>query len=1007
MECKQSKKRFKLYLEPNSTAAVPTMTLWRKKRANKSTPSDLTCGSSQHANSEDEEVSVEQQERLRSPARNGEFTSTSSEELINMDNRISGRSKTRHVRRKRSRPRTIICTSSSESDDCQNTEASVADSDLLSSMAEMIASDVDYPDVCGEDKSVISTLNGENRHDNLVAIDDIQDEGDAGDLNGSVTSISQDIDHQDVFSDFLDDRNFDVEDTVDDIYPDRSASLNNSDDETDIEEWWDAEEEVDMGINQGSSDENSDSNNNDESIMIDDTLNDSLFEGSKVSKAEALILILSFVMKHCLSALAVGDLLELMNILIGKHVFKSVKSIMKLIFCNNVIQLRFHFYCLYCYAFVRSYSGVSDDNLSCPHCNKACIVSDLSKGNFFVTANLCSQVKSLFQRRDINPHLFYRDSRSKMKRDNTEDIYDGSVYKTMMEDGQPLSNKHNFSYCFNSDGLPVFKSSKFSIWPIFIMINELPPRLRFKNLILAGVWFGDVEPKMEIFLQEFATEANKLAEEGIFWMNEGSRIHSKLFGLCCCADAPARAAMQNTMKFNGYFGCGLCYHPGKIVDRVIKYPFDVCDYNDRTDSEVLEDMTRAINEGRTIRGIKGPSALINLSNFPICWGFPPDFMHCLLLGVVRQLSELWFASPASSPFYIGSPRMVSLIDKRLKSIQPPSNVARAPRPISVRKYWKASEWYSWLLFYGVICLNGILPEEFLQHFIVLVKASFLLLQKSISLADIKQSDVLLFSFVCRFQLLYGTNAMTFNVHQLTHLAKSVYSWGPLWTHSCFPFESANWKIKRQLQGSKGFIMQVMRKFLTLQTLPLFIDHHFISPRVKIFTSKMLNLKSNLNDLHVHVDHIQLVGSGRSVQCSDPEREALADIGHFLDENQSVVSFTRLKMNGFLFCTSEYRTETMKRNNRLVTFSEGRVGKLVKILSSNDQCFMIVKLLILEDEPPFFDRKSESELGHVKICTNYAESLTAFQAKDAVGNCISMNADGIHYIAEFPNYVALN
>lgn len=75
----------------------------------------------------------------------------------------------------------------------------------------------------------------------------------------------------------------------------------------------------------------------------------------------------------------------------------------------------------------------------------------------------------------------------------------------------------------------------------------------------------------------------------------------------------------------------------------------------------MEDMAQSFEEKKSIRGVKGPSPLINLPHFPICWGFPPDFMHCLLLGVVRQLADLWFSSPATNPFYIGSMRVMAVL----------------------------------------------------------------------------------------------------------------------------------------------------------------------------------------------------------------------------------------------------------------------------------------------------------------------------------------------------------
>ena len=36
------------------------------------------------------------------------------------------------------------------------------------------------------------------------------------------------------------------------------------------------------------------------------------------------------------------------------------------------------------------------------------------------------------------------------------------------------------------------------------------------------------------------------------------------------------------------------------------------------------------------------------------------------------------------------------------------------------------------------------------------------------------------------------------VHQLLHLGERVAYWGPLWTFSCFPFESINGVLKDQV-----------------------------------------------------------------------------------------------------------------------------------------------------------------------------------------------------------------
>eukprot|EP00057_Strongylocentrotus_purpuratus_P019253 XP_011673727.1 PREDICTED: uncharacterized protein LOC105442823 [Strongylocentrotus purpuratus] len=42
-------------------------------------------------------------------------------------------------------------------------------------------------------------------------------------------------------------------------------------------------------------------------------------------------------------------------------------------------------------------------------------------------------------------------------------------------------------------------------------------------------------------------------------------------------DAPARSTMQNTIGFNGYSGCSLCYHPDAPADQQCKTPYDLMD----------------------------------------------------------------------------------------------------------------------------------------------------------------------------------------------------------------------------------------------------------------------------------------------------------------------------------------------------------------------------------------------------------------------------------------------
>ena len=64
------------------------------------------------------------------------------------------------------------------------------------------------------------------------------------------------------------------------------------------------------------------------------------------------------------------------------------------------------------------------------------------------------------------------------------DICDGNLYKERFgKDGffhqSPTKDGQlHISFQLNTDGVSLFHSSTFSIWPVYFIINELPPHLR-------------------------------------------------------------------------------------------------------------------------------------------------------------------------------------------------------------------------------------------------------------------------------------------------------------------------------------------------------------------------------------------------------------------------------------------------------------------------------------------------------------------------------------------------
>ena len=63
-----------------------------------------------------------------------------------------------------------------------------------------------------------------------------------------------------------------------------------------------------------------------------------------------------------------------------------------------------------------------------------------------------------------------------------------------MKPGGFLAVPEHTGLILNTDGVPIFKSSKMSLWPIYLSVTSLPHHLRMNSdyLLLAGIWSGPV-----------------------------------------------------------------------------------------------------------------------------------------------------------------------------------------------------------------------------------------------------------------------------------------------------------------------------------------------------------------------------------------------------------------------------------------------------------------------------------------------------------------------------------
>lgn len=88
--------------------------------------------------------------------------------------------------------------------------------------------------------------------------------------------------------------------------------------------------------------------------------------------------------------------------------------------------------------------------------------------------------------------------------DNESDIVNSSVYKQLKE--QNVIGINDITLTWNTDGVSLCKSSKLSMWPLQVCINELLYRIRRNNIMLCGLFYGNTKPNMNVFLEPFAKE---------------------------------------------------------------------------------------------------------------------------------------------------------------------------------------------------------------------------------------------------------------------------------------------------------------------------------------------------------------------------------------------------------------------------------------------------------------------------------------------------------------------
>lgn len=375
--------------------------------------------------------------------------------------------------------------------------------------------------------------------------------------------------------------------------------------------------------------------------------------------------------------------------------------------------------------------------------------------------------------------------------------------------------------------------------------------------------------------------------------------------------------------------------------------------------------SNAIHNKPHVRGVKGDTLLNKLKYFDITKSIQIDYMHSVLLGVIKTFFSFWFDN--NNEKYSLS-KHIKQIDDRLLKLRPPSYITIAPRTIATWKQWKAREFLNFILFYSLIVFRGLMKHDAYNNIIKLVLALEILLSKNINLISLSRAKLLLREFVSELANLYSDCIMKSGVHELLHLVDSTIEIGPLNALSCFPFEELNRKMLRLVKGHDLIAEEFYKLYTVAKLLSIYISelsfnsiysnkdnklYNYINNNFKIKSSnrKLLVLRNDFYNLSLNIR-------------ANEEREWYKHLK--LNKNDNIISYDRLCFNGIVFMIANNKT---KFDNSAIETVEGKFGLINDIaIVNNNKAFFYCKSLIKIHDPFVYTNRNFTLQSSCYMCT---------------------------------------
>lgn len=446
--------------------------------------------------------------------------------------------------------------------------------------------------------------------------------------------------------------------------------------------------------------------------------------------------------------------------------------------------------------------------------------------------------------------------------DDTSYVYFGirNIFTKYLAINYEDIRDNDIIFDLNGDGVPISNSSSSQLFPILLNV------LNDKQIYIVCCIHRKTNRSIDWnrYLGEFANELCFVLHDGITF--KGRHYNTRLRSFSC--DSPARADMLNIYHHNGRSPCHKCIIVSKrFLGRQVFTGV-------KSTARSFSDYYLKIDKGHYHSG----SSPFDQTDINVRDIFTMDYMHCVLLGVMKQLLTQWIdVRKRVFSIQADAVRELSSIHLQISKTHPPE-FARRPRAIDQFKRFKATEFRQLLLYTLPVMLKDKIATKFYKHFLLLHCAIRILCNPDTFSTHSGCANEMLVEFVRSFKNLYGLEYCTYNLHCLLHLAEDCKNMrAPLDDYSCFKFENFLQILKKIPKNGHRVLEQISNRMIEKEK--------FNANKINRHT----NMKFSYKDDEIHKVDI----NGLTLGVAQPNNLCLV----FIQDKFEVGRIIRLYKNG--------------------------------------------------------------------------------------------------------------